>query len=169
MVFFELVSALHGGLFGLFLLVEELLDFVVVGDEDLVSLLHEGGLDLFELVGVLAAQFVEFGAHAHDEVFDVAGLALEGLGVVLFFVEDVLFELRDELQLGVDDLLAGVLLLLKLPEQLLAVFLLLEVVPGEVDLDVLLVARQHLRLDFIVPLIPLSLLFNSPLVFLRVS
>jgi hypothetical protein len=71
----------------------------------------EAALDLLELEDALVAEGEVLFAHLADEELDVGGLLLEGLGVLVVLLLQLLPEFVDQLVLGGDDELEGLLLL----------------------------------------------------------
>ena len=76
MVLLELITALHGCLLRLLLLIEEFFDLVVISDQYLVSLFHERRFNLFQLMAVLSSKLMELGSHPHNQVFNISRLFL---------------------------------------------------------------------------------------------
>jgi hypothetical protein len=132
-------------------LVKQLLDLLVVLLEQRLALALELGLDLCQLVRVVAAHSVKLRLHAADKLVNVVVHLLHGLDVVLVLDVQCGLELALELLFVLDDLFALDDLLLDVGSELLAVLFLLEFLPVPVDLDVAFVGGDDFILDLISP------------------
>lgn len=134
------------------LLLEETFVVILVSLQNPSSLVVEGRLDSQKVLLVVLSGGLEVVTHQLDKLVNVVVLLLESLVVLLVFVSELILELRDEVFLLRNNLAAGFLLDLDVLGQLLAVFLLLELLPGPVNFDILLVRSNDLSVDLIVAL-----------------
>ena len=86
---------------------EEVLDFLGVTEEDVVSLVVELTFDEGELGGVVLTHLLVLEFHVLDEILDVVSHGLHGLDVVLVLVIETLLEFINQDFLLLDDFRAG--------------------------------------------------------------
>jgi len=93
------------------MLLEQSADLVLVVLEYLAALVVERLLDVVELVAVVRAHLIELELHRRDQQVDVVVLLLERIHVLVVLGLELLHEPADQLLLLLDDLSAGLLLL----------------------------------------------------------
>lgn len=146
------------------MLSEQSLDLIFISLDDLISLPLELLFDLLELLMVVGPHIKELLTHGLDQVVNIIILLFQRLDVFVVLLLELVHELLDEVILLADDLLTGLLLHLDVLGKLLAVFLLFELLPSPVYLDVLLMRCDDLSLDLVGTLLSLFLLLNTPVV-----
>lgn len=118
----------------------------------------ESALDLVQLLDALVPKCEVLLSHFRDQKLDVGGLLLEGLGVLIVLLLQLLPKLRDQLVLGSDDQLEGLLLLADGLREGLALLVLFQLRPFDLEGRVLLVRRDGFLLDGDQPLLRSSLI-----------
>lgn len=128
---------------------EQPLDLHLVASQDALTLVGEGPLDGSQRISVVGSRIFVLLGHTLDELVDVVVLLAACFNVLVVFILKVSHELLDDVLLILDDFATSLLLHNDIFVELFAVFFLLELLPGPVNLDVLLVRGDDLILDFL--------------------